>query len=146
MVGSICKNKRKALKLLYFSSKVCSMWHFGHHFKAFFGDLCDLKGCDGHKHWCNLLLFTILLYKKQEAEAACPLDTQWAKTRKKVHFDKTMHCLPQSLKSTFFEIFSSGAAPKESAEWEVIPKNVDFSLWGNRATSMFGWLHDYLKD
>ena len=29
-------------------------------------------------------------------------------TRKKVHFGRTMHCLPQSLKSTFFEIFSSG--------------------------------------
>ena len=29
------------------------------------------------------------------------------KRRKKVHFGRTMHCLPQSLKSTFFEIFSS---------------------------------------
>ena len=31
------------------------------------------------------------------------------KTRKKVHFCKTMHCLPQRLKSTFFEKKSSQA-------------------------------------
>ena len=34
--------------------------------------------------------------------------TQRAKTRKKVHFGRTMHCLPQSLKSTLFEKNLSG--------------------------------------
>ena len=29
----------------------------------------------------------------------------------------------------------SGAAPKVPAEWEKISKNVDFSLWGNCATT-----------
>ena len=33
--------------------------------------------------------------------------SQWAKSWKKVHLGRTMHCLPQRLKSTFFEIFSS---------------------------------------
>ena len=32
---------------------------------------------------------------------------QRAKTRKKVHFVRTMRCLPQRIKSTVFEIFSS---------------------------------------
>ena len=41
------------------------------------------------------------------------------------HFCGTMHCLPQRLKSTLFEIFSNGTAPR----------GVDFSLWGNRATT-----------
>ena len=30
------------------------------------------------------------------------------KCGKKVHFDGTMHCLPERLKLKFFEIFSSG--------------------------------------
>ena len=37
--------------------------------------------------------------------------TQWAETRKKVHFGRTMqYCLPQRQKSTFFGIFSSGGS------------------------------------
>ena len=40
-----------------------------------------------------------------------------------------MYCLPQRLKSTFFE------ENQRLAEWEKISKNVDFSLWGNRATT-----------
>ena len=40
----------------------------------------------------------------------------------KVHFRGTMHCLPQGLKSTFFEIFSNGAAPKGPAELKKIQK------------------------
>ena len=35
------------------------------------------------------------------------------KKRKKVHFGRTMHCLPQRLKSTFFEKISSGWSPSE---------------------------------
>ena len=35
---------------------------------------------------------------------------------KKVQFDETMHCLPQRLKSTLFEIFSNRVALKEPAE------------------------------
>ena len=31
-------------------------------------------------------------------------------------FGRTMHCLPQRLKPTFFEIFSNGAASKGPAE------------------------------
>ena len=38
--------------------------------------------------------------------------TQWAKTRKKVHFGRTMYCLPQRLKSMCFDIFSSGGSWK----------------------------------
>ena len=33
------------------------------------------------------------------------------------HFRGTMHCLPQRLKLTFFEIFSNDAAPKGPAKW-----------------------------
>ena len=40
------------------------------------------------------------------------------------HFCGTMHCLPQRLKSTFFENFSNGAAPKEPEEWEKISKTL----------------------
>ena len=36
--------------------------------------------------------------------------SQWAKTLKKVHFGRTMHCLPQRIKSMFFEIFSRGGS------------------------------------
>ena len=46
-----------------------------------------------------------------------------------------MHCLPQRLKSTLFDIFSNGAAQKGPLEWEKISNNVDFSLLGNRATT-----------
>ena len=55
----------------------------------------------------------------------------WAKTWKKVHFGRTMHCLPQRLKSTFLEIFSSRGSPKRMRSEEKISKNVDFSLWGS---------------
>ena len=47
-----------------------------------------------------------------------------------------MHCLPQRLKSTFLEKISNGGAPKGPAEWVKISINVDFSLWGIRATQM----------
>ena len=49
-----------------------------------------------------------------------------------------MHCLPQrlkSLKSTLFEIFSNGGCLKGTWSVEKISNNVDFSLWGNRATT-----------
>ena len=45
--------------------------------------------------------------------------TQWAKTWKKVHFGRTMHCLPQRLKSIFIEIFSSGGSSKEILSEEI---------------------------
>ena len=51
------------------------------------------------------------------------------------HFRGTMHCLPQRLKSTLFEIFSNGGCPKGTRSVEKISNNVDFSLWGNRATT-----------
>ena len=65
---------------------------------------------------------------------------QWAKTRKKVYFGRTMHCLPQRLKKMnkcslkFFWV-----------EWceEKISKNLDFSLWGNPATTQTHY--KYLK-
>ena len=37
-----------------------------------------------------------------------------ASQREKVQFSRTIHSLPQSLKSTFFEIFWSGGSPKET--------------------------------
>ena len=46
------------------------------------------------------------LFRKQTHSA------QSAKKPKKFHFGRTMHCLPQRLKSTFFEIFSKGAFPE----------------------------------
>ena len=46
-----------------------------------------------------------------------------------------MHCLPQRLKSTLFEIFSNGGCPKGTRSVEKISNNIDFSLWGNRATT-----------
>ena len=46
-----------------------------------------------------------------------------------------MHCLPQWLKSTLFEISSNGECPKSTRSVEKISNNIDFSLWGNRATT-----------
>ena len=39
-----------------------------------------------------------------------------------------MHCLPQRLKSTLFEIFSNGGCPKGTRGVEKISNNVDFNL------------------
>ena len=51
------------------------------------------------------------------------------------HFRRTMHCLPQRLKSTLFEIFSNRGCLKGTRSVEKISNNVDFSLWGNCATT-----------
>ena len=48
--------------------------------------------------------------------------TQSGKTRKKVSFDGTMNCLPQRLKSTFFEKNSSAGSPKVTRNEEQISK------------------------
>ena len=40
------------------------------------------------------------------------------------HFHVTMHCLPQGLKSTFFEIFSSGGSPKGTWSEENFQKTL----------------------
>ena len=50
-------------------------------------------------------------------------------------FAGQMYCLPQRLKSTFFERFSNGGCPKHTRSVEKISNNIDFSLWGNRATT-----------
>ena len=50
-------------------------------------------------------------------------------------FAGQMHCLPQRLKSTLFEIFLNGGCPKGTRSVEKISNNVDFSLWGNCATT-----------
>ena len=50
-------------------------------------------------------------------------------------FAGRMHCLPQRLKSTLFEIFSNRGCLKGTRIVEKISNNVDFSLWGNRATT-----------
>ena len=47
-------------------------------------------------------------------------------------FAGQMHCLPQRLKSTLFEIFSNGGCLKGTWSVEKISNNIDFSLWGNR--------------
>ena len=43
-------------------------------------------------------------------------------------FAGQMHCLPQRLKSTLFEIFSNGGCLKGTRSVEKISNNVDFSL------------------
>jgi hypothetical protein len=44
--------------------------------------------------------------------------------------------LRQKLKSTFFEFFQNRMAVKRLVEWwKNFKKNVDFSIWGNRATT-----------
>ena len=50
-------------------------------------------------------------------------------------FAGQMHCLPQRLKSMLFEIFSNRGCPKGTWSVEKISNNIDFSLWGNRATT-----------
>ena len=48
---------------------------------------------------------------------------------KKCYLAGQMHCLLQMLKSTFFEIFSSGAAPKgPSAGWEKMLKTLSLAF------------------
>ena len=56
--------------------------------------------------------------------------------------------LPQRLKSTIFEKKNSLQVPYGEPSTQKDFKNIDFSLWGYRATTQthFGWLHDYLKD
>ena len=61
---------------------------------------------------------------------------QWAKTRKIVHFGRTMHCLPQKLKSTgFFFNFFEWMVSEGNREGRKNFKNADYSLsgCGNRA-------------
>ena len=53
-----------------------------------------------------------------------------------------MHCLPQRLKSTLFEIFLNGGCPKATQSVEKFSNNVDFSLWGNCATTCEYVLND----
>ena len=43
-------------------------------------------------------------------------------------FKGQMHCLPQRLKSTLFEIFLNGGCSKGTRSVEKISNNVDFSL------------------
>ena len=50
-------------------------------------------------------------------------------------FAGQMHCLPQRLKSTLFEIFSIGGSPKETRSEEKISKNVEFNLRSNHVTT-----------
>ena len=45
-----------------------------------------------------------------------------------VSFLRTMHGLPQRLKSTLFEIFLNGGCPKGTRSVEKISNNIDFSL------------------
>ena len=65
-------------------------------------------------------------------------------TRKKVHFGRPMHCLPHTpkIKSTIFWNFFKWWVPEG-----YLSKNIDFSYWGNRATTQthFRWLHDPSK-
>ena len=70
------------------------------------------------------------LKKNQEQKRA-----QWPKMRKKVLFGRTIHCLPQRLKSKVFVIFSSGGSPKGTRSEENFSKNIDFSLWVNHAST-----------
>ena len=49
------------------------------------------------------------------------------KRGKNVYFGRTMHCLPQRLRSMFFEKISSGGSPKETQSGKI-SKNVDLSL------------------
>ena len=47
-------------------------------------------------------------------------------------FAGIMHCLPQRLKSTLFEIFSTLQVPFGHPPFEKISNNIDFSLWGKQ--------------
>ena len=50
------------------------------------------------------------------------------KCGKKVQFGRTIHCLPQRLKSMFFENILSRGFPKGTWSEEIFSKNIDFSL------------------
>ena len=56
-------------------------------------------------------------------------------------FAGQMHCLPQRLKSTLFEIFHHTAGLPPPSGLEKISKNVDFSFWGYHVTTQntFFW-------
>ena len=67
-------------------------------------------------------------------------NSQWAKTRKKVHFGRTVHCLSQRLTSMFFEKISECMVPlKGNRSEENFSKNVDFSLWGKQCIVLPNW-------
>ena len=70
--------------------------------------------------------------------------------RKKVQFGRTMHCLPQRLKSMFFlKNFRVEGAQRGPGVKKKFQKNpIDVSLSGNcvATQSVFGLLQDYLKD
>ena len=55
------------------------------------------------------------------------------------HFHETMHCLPQRLKSTFFEKILSEGFPKGTRRQKQISKNIDFSLWGRQCIVPWKW-------
>ena len=57
---------------------------------------------------------------------------------KKVHFGRTMHCLPQWLKSKFFDIFSSLAQGDPPLE-KISKKRWYFSPWGKQCIVLPKW-------
>ena len=61
------------------------------------------------------------------------------KRGKNVHFGRTMHCLPQRLKSTIFEIFHSLRVPFGNPPLENISKMLIFSLWGKQCIVLPKW-------
>ena len=71
--------------------------------------------------------------------------SQWAKVRKKSILAGDALFASKAKIKVYLKFF--GGSKRIRSE-EKISKNVDFSLWGNRATiqTHFGWLHDYLKD
>ena len=91
------------------------------------------------KHLVGLLMQiakTNYVSKNRPSSLDLAILEQWAKTWKKVHFGRTMYCLPQRLKLTFFEKISSGGSLNETRSGEKISKNVDFSIWDNRASTV----------
>ena len=73
----------------------------------------------GRENWQNLSVRVLCYSSYCSDELHVWFSQFWS------HFHGTMHCLPKRLKSTFFEtlnstffvIFSNGAAPKGLAEW-----------------------------
>ena len=53
--------------------------------------------------WSDRKVPEKFLFRVLKEGDACSFIPQWAKTCKKDHFGRTMHYLPQRLKSTFFE-------------------------------------------
>ena len=94
-----------------------SNWNFSRHFEEMYIFVCTERNKDSRKRERKRKLFFRIFFLKN-------YQSIWDKIRKKSFLQDHMRCLPQRLKSTFFEFFSNGLGLREQ---NFFQKNVHFS-------------------